>query len=54
MTLEQLANIGEALGGMAVLVSLIYLIIELRRGTKTARIWPNSVKLLQIIPNSPN
>jgi hypothetical protein len=51
MTLEQLANIGEALGGMAVLVSLIYLIIELRRSTKTARssnAWNSTVALAEL------
>ena len=49
MTLEQLANIGEALGGVAVLVSLIYLIIELRRSTRTARssnAWNSTVALM--------
>ena len=37
MTLSDLADVGEALGGPAVLVSLIYLVFELRRNTKTAR-----------------
>lgn len=51
MTLEQLANIGEALGGVAVLVSLIYLIIELRRSTRTARssnAWNSTVALAEL------
>lgn len=37
MTLSELANIGETLGGLAVLVSLIYLILEVRRSTRTAK-----------------
>ncbi|MGI9326799.1 MAG: hypothetical protein ACR2PZ_16385 [Pseudomonadales bacterium] len=37
MDLEQLANLGEALGGLAVLGSLIYLIFEVRRNTRTAQ-----------------
>ncbi len=37
MTLAELANGGEALGGLAVVVSLVYLIFELRRNTRTAR-----------------
>jgi hypothetical protein len=51
MTLEQLANIGEALGGLAVLVSLIYLIIELRRSTRAARssnAWNSTVALAEL------
>ena len=31
MDLETLANIGELLGGLAIFVSLIYLILELRK-----------------------
>jgi hypothetical protein len=49
MTLEQLANIGETLGGVAVLVSLIYVIIELRRNTRsvqTAAAWNADISLL--------
>ena len=38
MTLEQLAHIGETLGGIAVLISLIYLIIEIRRNTRASLI----------------
>ena len=48
MTLSELANIGETLGGLAVLVSLIYLIFEVRRNTKTARsesAWNSAVAL---------
>ena len=37
MTLESLANIGEALGGIAVLISLVYLVLEVRRNTKSVR-----------------
>ena len=43
-----MANVGEAMGGLAVLVSLIYLIVEVRRNTKTARstaLWDTSVAL---------
>ena len=35
--LETLANLGEAIGGIAVLVSLIYLAIQLRTNTRTLR-----------------
>ena len=48
MTLSDLANIGEALGGVAVLVSLVYLIFEVRRNTNTARsesAWNSAVAL---------
>lgn len=51
MTLSDLANIGEALGGLAVLVSLIYLILELRRSTKTAisaSAWNATVALAEL------
>ena len=37
MTLSELANVGEILGGFAVLVSLLYLIFEVRRGNKIDR-----------------
>lgn len=37
MTLESFANIGEALGGITVLISLIYLVLEVRRNTKSVR-----------------
>ena len=37
MTLESLANVGEILGGVAVLVSLLYLIFEVRRNTRSVR-----------------
>jgi len=33
MNLETLANIGEFLGGLAILVSLVYLIVSLRQNT---------------------
>jgi len=48
LTLSDLANIGEIFGGLAVLVSLIYLIMEVRRNTKTARstsAWDSAVAL---------
>ena len=51
MTLEQLANIGEALGGIAVVISLIYLIIELRRNTRsiqTAAAWNADISLAEL------
>lgn len=37
MTLEALANIGEFVSSLAVLVSLIYLAIQIKRSTETAR-----------------
>lgn len=37
MNLEDLARVGEFLGGLAILISLIYLIIELRRQDDTAK-----------------
>lgn len=37
MTLESLANVGETLGGLAVIVSLVYLILEVRRNTRSVR-----------------
>ena len=37
MTLSELANIGEFLGGMAVIASLVYLAIQIRQNTKTVR-----------------
>ncbi|MFT4613811.1 MAG: hypothetical protein ACI9NT_000952 [Bacteroidia bacterium] len=37
MTLAELGNIGEVLSGAAVLVSLVYLIVEVRRNTKATR-----------------
>ncbi len=48
MTLSELANLGETLGGLAVLVSIVYLILEVRRNTKTARstsAWNSAVAL---------
>ena len=51
MTLSDLADVGEALGGPAVLVSLIYLVFELRRNTKTARsgaAWDATVGLAEL------
>jgi hypothetical protein len=37
MTLEQLGNIGEAVGGIAVVVSLLALAIQMRQNTKAVR-----------------
>ena len=34
MDLTQLANLGEFIGGVAVLVTLIYLVIQLRQNTQ--------------------
>ena len=51
MTLSELANLGEALGGVAVLISLIYLILEVRRSTKTAKsasAWNATVALAEL------
>lgn len=51
MTLSELANIGETLGGLAVLVSLCYLIIEIRRSTRTAKsasAWNATVTLAEL------
>jgi hypothetical protein len=38
MSLDQLANLGEAIGGFAVVLSLLYLGYELRTNTKTPRV----------------
>ena len=51
MTLSELANVGEALGGVAVLVSRLYLIVEVRRNTATAKstaVWDSSVALAEL------
>jgi hypothetical protein len=51
MTLSEFGNIGEALSGIAVLISLIYLIFELRRNTRTARsnsAWNSTVALAEL------
>ena len=37
MSLEDLGNLGEALGGLAVLVTLVYLAIQTRENTKALR-----------------
>ena len=37
MSFEQLASVGEFLGGLAILVSLIYLVVETRRQNETAK-----------------
>ncbi|MCX2983115.1 hypothetical protein EYC98_19815 [Halieaceae bacterium IMCC14734] len=60
MTLAELGNLGEALSGVAVLVSLIYLIVELRRNTRTARsnsAWNSTValaELCEVIADNPH
>ncbi|MEH6639794.1 MAG: hypothetical protein V7717_11000 [Porticoccaceae bacterium] len=51
MTLEDFARIGEALGGLAVLISLIYVIVELRRNTRsiqTAAAWNADISLAEL------
>ena len=37
MTLDQLASIGEIIGGIAVVISLVYLAIQIRSNTETER-----------------
>ena len=37
MNLESLGNVGEFLGGLAVIVTLTYLAFQVRQGTKTPR-----------------
>ncbi len=37
MTLEGLGNVGELIGGLAVIVSLVYLAIQVRQGARTTR-----------------
>jgi hypothetical protein len=37
MNLEQLANIGEFIGGIAVIASIIYLAIQIRQNTRSVR-----------------
>lgn len=37
MTLSQLADIGELLGGIAVVASLVYLAVQIRQNTRTVR-----------------
>ena len=37
MDLHQLANLGEFIGGIAVLVTLIYLVLQVRQGNSNAR-----------------
>ena len=55
MNLEQLANLGELIGGLAVVASLIYLAIQIRQNTQTVRsatlasntdIWSNMLTLI--------
>lgn len=37
MTLEELANLGEFVGGVAVIISLLYLAVQIRQNTKAVR-----------------
>ena len=37
MNLEQLANLGELIGGIAVVASLIYLAVQIRQNTRTVK-----------------
>ena len=37
MDLDQLGNIGDAIGGLAIIGTLLYVVIELRLNTRTAR-----------------
>ena len=37
MTLEQLANLGEFISGIAVIASLVYLAMQIRQNTKTVK-----------------
>ena len=37
MTLEDLGNLGDFLGGIAVIVTLIYLVVQIRQNTKLLR-----------------
>ena len=59
MTLAELGNLGEALSGAAVLVSLVYLIVEVRRNTRATRsnsAWNSTValaELCEVIGNNP-
>ena len=46
MTLQDLAAIGEFVGGLAVLITLIYLAIELRSNTKTLKAEANNTTYL--------
>ena len=38
MTLEMMGNIGEFVGGLAVVVSLLYLAVQIRQNSKTVRV----------------
>jgi len=55
MTLEQLANIGELVGGLAVVASLIYLAIQIRQNTeivKGATLSTNTQNWTNLIANA--
>ncbi len=59
MTLSEFGSLGEALSGIAVIFSLLYLIIEVRRNTRATRsgsAWNSTValaELCEIIANNP-
>ena len=59
MTLADFGSLGEALGGAAVIFSLLYLIVEVRKNTRAARsgsAWNSTValaELCEIIANNP-
>ena len=38
MTLESLGNVGEFVGGLAVIISLLYLALQIRQNSKTVRV----------------
>ena len=49
MDLTQLANLGEFIGGVAVLVTLVYLAVQVRQGNKQLKIQTgNAVQALNI------
>ena len=52
MTLSDLANLGEFIGGIAVIVTLIYLAVQLKQNSKMAR--ANAVATLLARYESPN
>ena len=37
MTIESLGSVGELIGGVAVVISLVYLAIQVRQNSKTTR-----------------
>ncbi len=59
MTLQDLGNVGEFLGAVAVLVSLIYLALQIRQNTTTVRagtsaaISESLARLLEVVGSDP-